>query len=152
MAELEKEIKTTFTCEKRKLMLNVVYTANWIKNLRADNFVKFGISHQQYNILRILRGGHPAQLSMQDIKSRMLEKSPNTTRLTDKLFLRALIERIRCDKDRRVVYVGITNKGLEMMNEIDNLSEPLVEKFLNGLDEKKAKMANELLDSWRDEI
>ncbi len=76
MGKLEKEIKSTFSSEQHKLIVNVMYTANWLKNQRAYDFIGFGITHQQYNILRILRGSHPGKLTMQEVKTRMLEKTP----------------------------------------------------------------------------
>lgn len=78
----------------------------------------YDLTMPQFNILRILRGAKDV-MAVNTIKERMVEKSPNTTRLMDKLIDKALISRERCENDRRVVYVKITDKGLELLAKLD---------------------------------
>jgi DNA-binding MarR family transcriptional regulator len=127
----------------------VLYTANWLKNLHGGDLKKFDITIQQYNILRILRGGKD-WMAMNDVKSRMIEKSPNATRLADKLIKLEFIERKRCDVDRRVVYVKITAKGKKLLKTIDDEKTlfPMAD-FHKNLTKKEAKELSTLLDKLR---
>ena len=105
----------------------------------------YGISPQQYNILRILRGAN-APLKVQTIKERMLERSPNATRLMDKLCDKALIERLSCPGDRRVVHIAITDLGLSLLEEI---SKEMKGDYIKNLSEEEAGILSDLLDKIR---
>ena len=108
MSSFSEAINSSFKDNRVKAMLNILYTANWISSHQNEFFKQFGLSPQQYNILRILRGAK-APIKVQTIKERMVERAPNLTRLTDKLCDKNLIERIPFEGDRRVVLIGITN-------------------------------------------
>jgi DNA-binding MarR family transcriptional regulator len=84
MGDIAKDINSSFANNKVKALLNLMHTANWINNKQNAFFKPFGVSPQQYNILRILRGASKA-ISVQTIKDRMIERAPNTTRLMDKM-------------------------------------------------------------------
>lgn len=145
MAEFSKEINAKFPNEKLKALLNIKFTANYLDTIGTSILKPFNISEQQYNILRILRGAKEA-ITVNSVKERMIQKSPNTTRLMDKLCDKGLIDRSRCENDRRVVYVQINEKGLTLLNEIK------IEDFENYVDtisEQDAKLLNELLDKVR---
>lgn len=145
MGDISKDIKTTFPTNKVKALLNIIYTANWISSIQNEFFKPFGISPQQFNILRILRGAGEA-ISVQNIKDRMVERAPNATRLMDKLCAKKLINRIPCPEDRRVVYIEITKKGLALLKEIDaSFKDDLLEK----LSDKEAVQLSDLLDKIR---
>ncbi|HRV56109.1 MAG TPA: MarR family transcriptional regulator, partial [Mangrovimonas sp.] len=101
MGDLAKELNSKFANERVKALVNVLYTASWINAVQNTFFQPFGISPQQYNILRILRGASEP-LRVQTIKDRMIERSPNATRLMDKLCEKDLIKRIPYEHDRRV--------------------------------------------------
>jgi DNA-binding MarR family transcriptional regulator len=108
-------------------------------------FKPYGISPQQYNILRILKGAGEA-LKVQTIKERMIERSPNATRLMDKLCVKNLIFRFNCENDRRVVYVEITEVGMNLIKIIgSNINNDLLEK----LTETEANQLSDLLDKIR---
>jgi len=145
MGDLSKDINTSFTNNKVKAMLNIIYTANWINSKQNDFFKPFGISPQQYNILRILRGANKA-ISVQTIKDRMLERAPNATRLMDKLCAKDLIERVPCPNDRRVVHIEITKQGLKLLKQID---VDFKDDILKKLSAKEASVLSELLDKIR---
>ena len=145
MGDLSKDINTTFPNDKVKALLNIIYTANWISSKQNAFFREFGLSPQQYNILRILRGaGEP--ITVQTIKDRMLERSPNATRLMDKLCAKNLIERVACADDRRVVHIAIKKAGLSLLKEIDANQK---EDVLRNLNLKEAKTLSDLLDKIR---
>jgi DNA-binding MarR family transcriptional regulator len=147
MSSIEHELKTKFSSVHQKAIINAVYTGNWIMRLHNKVFVPFDISMQQYNVLRILRGSR-AELNMKDIKSRMIDPTPNLTRLTEKLIQKELVEKVRCDNDRRNIYVRITNQGLALLDQIDPLwtgeNAPETKLTLEECD-----MLNRLLDKLR---
>ena len=145
MGDLGKEINSKFPNEKVKAMLNIKFTAGWLDQIGNRLLKPHNISEQQYNILRILRGASK-EIMVAEVKERMIQKSPNTTRLMDKLCEKKLIERSRCENDRRVVFVKISKKGLDLVEKI-NLTE--FDSYLNRLTEDEAKMLNELLDKIR---
>ncbi|MGV6845064.1 MAG: MarR family winged helix-turn-helix transcriptional regulator [Lutibacter sp.] len=145
MSDFSEEINSKFNDERLKAMLNIKYTANYFDQIGAKLLKPFNISEQQYNILRILRGAKEA-ITVNTVKDRMIQKSPNSTRLMDKLCDKKLIERTRCEEDRRVVYVKISQKGLKLLNEI-NLDD--FNNYLNKITEQEAKTLNKILDKLR---
>jgi DNA-binding MarR family transcriptional regulator len=145
MGDISKDINSTFVSNKVKALINIKYTSNWLNSKENDFFKPYSISPQQFNILRILRGAKE-RVKVQIVKDRMIERAPNATRLMDKLCDKNLIERERCEHDRRVVFVKITNQGLELLKTIDenqNLS------FLENLTDEEAITLSNLLDKIR---
>lgn len=145
MGDISKDIQSSFPSERIKTFINLKYTANWINNQEVILFKPYGISPQQYNILRILRGAGEA-LKAQTIKERMVERAPNATRLMDKLCDKNLVERYRCNDDRRVVYITITDKGLDLLKTIGDQKKI---DFLEKLDDAEVTQLNMLLDKIR---
>ncbi len=145
MGDISKDINSKFHNTKQKAMLNIIYTANFITGQQNKFFKGFGISPQQYNVLRILRGAGQV-LPVQIIKDRMLQRAPNATRMMDKLCDKLLIKRISCSTDRRVVQVEITKKGLELLAEIDTTHRT---DYLQNLTSKEAAVLSDLLDKIR---
>lgn len=145
MGDLAKEINSKFPNEKVKALLNIKYTASWLDQIGNEILKPYKISEQQYNILRILRGAGKA-ITVNEVKERMIQKSPNATRLMDKLYDKQLIERTRCENDRRVVYIKIKKKGDELLEKI-NMKE--FDDVLKALTEQEAKTLNTLLDKIR---
>jgi DNA-binding MarR family transcriptional regulator len=145
MGDIAKDVNSKFKDNKTKALINILYTANWITAKQNTFFAEFGISPQQYNILRILRGANKP-LSMQIVKDRMIERAPNATRLTDKLCAKELIERIPSKNDRRVVNIQITRKGLELLEEI---SDGFNEDWMEAITEDEAAQLSDLLDKLR---
>jgi len=145
MGDISKDIQSSFPSAKVKALINIKYTANWLSSKEVEFFKPYGISPQQFNILRILRGAKEA-IKVQLVKERMIERSPNATRLMDKLIEKKLISRYRCEHDRRVVYVEITEEGLVLLSDIDKVGKL---SFLNNLSEDEAKTLSDLLDKIR---
>ncbi|WP_396601204.1 MarR family winged helix-turn-helix transcriptional regulator [Algibacter sp. R77976] len=145
MGDISKDIKSKFVNNKVKAMLNIIYTANWINSVHNEFFKPYGLSPQQFNILRILRGSSEP-LKVQEIKARMIERAPNATRLMDKLSDKDLIKRLPCPGDRRVVHIEITDLGLALLKQIEaNLKDDLLE----NLTEAEAATLSDLLDKIR---
>lgn len=148
MPGIDEELKSRFTSEQQKAMLNVLFTANWLRAHQVSRFKPYGISAQQYNILRILRGAKD-RMRAQSVKERMIDRAPNATRLTDKLIDKGLVARERCADDRRVIYVRITPKGLALLERIDAESKGLYQQLFERLSEQDARAINAALDHWR---
>jgi MarR family 2-MHQ and catechol resistance regulon transcriptional repressor len=145
MGDISKDINSKFINSKLKALINIKYTSNWLSSKENVFFKPYGISPQQYNILRILRGAK-GQTKVQIVKDRMIERAPNATRLMDKLCDKKLMERERCKHDRRVVYVKITKIGLALLVRIDTNKEV---SFLENITEEEAAALSNLLDKIR---
>ena len=144
--KIEEIIKANFKSEHHKAIVNIRYTSNWIGAYHNKQLAEFDLSLPQFNILRILRGAKEP-LSIKIVKQRMLEKSPNTTRLIDKLISKKLVERSRCDDDRRVVHIEITKKGLNLLGEIDHEFDDM--SLAENLTVDEASLLNVLLNKLR---
>ena len=145
MGDIGKDIQSTFPNEHVKALINIKYTANWLDTIGNEMLKPSKITVQQYNILRILRGAGKA-ITVNSVKERMIQKSPNSTRLMDKLCDKGLIERKRCENDRRVVYVEITKGGLET---IEKIPIERFDAYMYKISEEEAKMLNTILDKLR---
>lgn len=146
MGDISKDIQSKFPSEKVKAFINIKYTANWINSQENEFFKPFGISPQQFNILKILKGAGKA-IKVQEIKDRMIERAPNATRLMDKLCAKELIERIPCPEDRRVVHIAITDNGIKLLAKIEENMDSI--KLLKNLSKEEAMQLSYLLDKIR---
>lgn len=147
--ELEKEIKQkAFINEYQKLLVNILYTGSWANSLQAKFFKTYGLSPQQYNILRILRGQFPNPATVFLLTERMLDKMSNASRLVDKLVTKNLVERKECETNKRRVDITITEDGLALLKEIDQMLDVMEKKF-HSLNKDEAKTLNILLDKLR---
>jgi DNA-binding MarR family transcriptional regulator len=147
--KLEEEIEQKhFRNEYHKAAVNMIYTFNWVINQQIAFFKPFGVTVQQFNILRILRGQHPNPATIKLIKERMLDKMSDASRIVEKLRIKGLVERNICSHDRRNVDVIITQKGLDLLSEIDKYDDE-ADKNLTTLNEEEIKQLNNLLDKLR---
>ena len=148
--KLEDEIQQKkFKSIQQKLMLNLVYTTNWITAKQGNFFKDLDITSQQYNVLRILRGQYPNPCSIKLIKERMLDRMSDTSRIVDKLFTKKLLQRNECPNDRRSVNVIITDKGLELLKSLDHVDD-IAKQTLKSLTTEEINTLNDLLDKLRD--
>jgi DNA-binding MarR family transcriptional regulator len=108
-----------FQSPQHEAVLALFVAASDIRSRVDKKCDEFGISGQQYNILRILRGSHPDGHSCGEIGRRMIERSPDITRRIDGLEKLGLVERTRSTEDRRVVITRITQKGLDVLERLD---------------------------------
>lgn len=149
MKTLEKEIRQKiFRNEFHKLGVNIIYTNNWLHSKHHKILKPYKLSKQQYNILRILRGQHPEACSINLLIIRMLDKSSNASRLCDKLYHKKLITRTTNESDRRQVDILITQKGLDILAELDVIFEKF-NNSINSITEEEARQLNYLLDKFR---
>lgn len=146
---IEEEIKQSkFRNVQQKAILNILFTSNWIQNKQKEFFEPFGITGQQYNILRILRGQHPNLISGAEIKSRMLDKNSDVSRLLDRLIGKNLVSKSQCPNDKRASDILITESGLSLLEKLDSSINNLDTK-LNSLSEEEANQLSTLLDKSR---
>jgi len=146
---IDKDIhQNKFRNERHKAMVNLLFTYGWAVE-RLKQFVsEEGITHQQFNILRILRGNHPTPLSTLTIRERMIDKMSDTSRIVDRLLSKGLVKKVICKKDRRLVDVSITDKGLKLLEKLDNREDEM-DGILSNLSEKEATGLSRLLDKIR---
>jgi len=145
---IEKDIsQRKFRTEYQKAMVNLIFTHNWMMERMKLFFEQADLTTQQFNIMRILRGaGQP--LSTLQIRQRMLDKMSDTSRIVDRLIKKGLAKKVVCKSDRRLVDVSITEKGLKLLEKLDDTQSEL-DSILNNLNETDAKQLNKLLDKIR---
>lgn len=149
MATIGEELVSSFQSEQQKAVLNILFTANWFRTGQTVLLAPYGISIQQYNILRILRGAKGEKVNMHTVKARMIDRAPNATRLSDKLLAKGLVERERCEEDRRVVYIRITPKGMDLLEKLDQVMRGHWDDVHARLTEVDARVVNKALDGLR---
>lgn len=148
--KLEDEIKQKeFKNPYHKLMVNILYTGNWLSLLEANYLKPYNLTLPQFNVLRILRGQSPNPVTVNDIIDRMLDKSSNASRIIDKLVFKKLAVRKTCKNDKRAVDVTITENGLKLLKSIDKEIYKW-ENRMKTLSETEAVKLNQLLDKLRD--
>jgi MarR family transcriptional regulator, 2-MHQ and catechol-resistance regulon repressor len=148
---IEQEIKQSrFKSENQRAMINLLFTYGWTLERIKQVVAEEGITHQQYNILRILRGSLPSPLSTLQIRARMLDKMSDTSRIVDRLIVKGLVKKGTCRTDRRLVDVTITEKGKKLLEKLDARQNEMEEIFGN-LTRDEARTLNSLLDKIREE-
>jgi DNA-binding MarR family transcriptional regulator len=145
---LEKDInQPRFRSEYQKATVNLIFTYNWMNEQMKGFFENEGLTGQQFNILRILRGaGQP--ISTLQIRQRMLDKMSDTSRIVDRLILKGFVKKVVCKTDKRLVDVSITDKGKKILNKLDNREEEM-DAIINSISETEAKTLNKILDKLR---
>jgi DNA-binding MarR family transcriptional regulator len=146
---IEKDInQANFISSRQKAMINILFSYGWIIEKIKTFLAKEDITHQQYNILRILRGAAPKPLSTLQIRERMLDKMSDTSRIVDRLVAKNLVKKSICAADKRLVDVIITDKGQALLKRIDASSD-YVANIMGNLSENDAEMLSSLLDRLR---
>ncbi|MBL7778258.1 MAG: MarR family transcriptional regulator [Chitinophagales bacterium] len=149
MGTIEEEIKQKkFQSEQHKAIVNLMYTSSWLYNQNSARLKKFGITPEQFNVLRILRGSHPTPLMLLEITNRMIDKNSNATRLVEKLRVKGFVKREICPNNRRQVDILITDKGLQLLAKIDIDQKEWIE-MQGKLNNTDAKELNRLLEKLR---
>ena len=148
--KIDEIIKTNFKTPQQKAIVNLRFTANYFINFQNSFMLEFDLTMPQFNILRILRGAK-GSLSVNSVKERMVERSPNLTRIMDKLVSKDLIKRFQCNDDRRAVFIEINEKGLELLQRIDFKMEK-INLFPQNLTDDEAEQLSLLLDKIRNSL
>ena len=147
--KLEEAIQTNkFKSEVHKASINLMYSAWWIKTILTKELKEYGLTHEQYNVLRILKGKHPESLCVKDIAGRMIEKNSNVPRIIDRLVIKKLVKRGTSSQDRRETNITLTGAGLSILES----STQKVNKTISGqlnLNEEEAEQLNRLVEKMR---
>lgn len=136
-----------FKSPHQKAVINLLFTASWLQGLQQKFFKSSGITSQQFNILRILKGQYPKTISATEIKSRMLDRNSDVSRLLDRLIAKQLIIKQTCPKDKRSADISITEAGLNILADLDK-KQKQIDTVLQ-LSEKEAEELSNLLDKGR---
>ncbi|HQS05936.1 MAG: MarR family transcriptional regulator [Sphingobacteriales bacterium 17-39-43] len=147
--EIEKEIyNKKFEDNHQKVVVNLIYTYGWITNLLRLKLNKHSITLQQYNILRILRGQYPNPATVNILKERMLDKMSDASRIVERLVQKDLVKRCVSNKDRRAVDILISQKGLDILQKLDN-EVSLKDLLSKNMSDEEANTLSGLLDKMR---
>jgi DNA-binding MarR family transcriptional regulator len=143
----EEIIQSKFRNAHHKAVVNLIFTSNWFNTRQQELLKPFGITGQQFNILRILKGQNSKSISATSIKARMLDKNSDVSRLLDRLTAKELIEKKICPSDKRAADVNITAKGLAVLAAIDEHQKEA--DSILSLTETEAEQLSNLLDKCR---
>ncbi len=133
----------------QKTAINIIFTGRWLFNLHNELFKTFGLTAQQYNVLRILKGQHPRAATVKLLKERMLDKMSDVSRIVENLRIKGYLSRELNTYDRREVKVLITQKGLDILLHIEEKGSDTMDDFLSNLTPDEAEQLNTLLDKAR---
>ena len=148
---LEQEIKqSAFKSEQSKLIVNLIYTYNKLKEQIACRLKEHCLTMQQFNVLRIVRGAGEGGTTTSEIRERLLDKMSDASRMVDRMVAMGLLEKVRDRDDRRLVYVFLTEQGAELAEKLIN--DEIVESLGKHVHQEKAQQLNELLDLFRSEL
>ncbi len=146
---IEKEIQQpSFRNEYHKLIMNLIYTSNHVLEKIKHLLESEDITHQQYNILRILRTSQKP-LSTLQIRERMLDKMSDTSRIVERLIKKDLVNKEICSYDKRLVDITISDKGVKLLERLDKYNDK-IDTIACTLNTEDAKTLNALLDKLRE--
>lgn len=132
-----------------KAVLNIMYTAYQVRCSVSDALKAYGLTPEQYNVLRILKGKHPEHMCVRDIAGRMLERSSNVPRIIDRLELKKLVKRSSSAEDKRETVVILTQAGINMLETVNVVVDASNDQICKLSDEDLEQL-NDLLDRFRD--
>jgi DNA-binding MarR family transcriptional regulator len=149
--KIEEAIKSNrFNDEQHRATVNLLYSAYWLKHTLSGYLKEYGLTLEQHNVLRILKGSHPKELCVKEIASRIVEKSSNVPRIIDRLVAKDLVLRYQSKEDKRETLVGLTEKGIEIIQIARKLVEDVTASTVNLTSEEAASL-NHLLEKMREE-
>lgn len=150
--KLEEALKTNkFVNEKHRATLNLIYTSYWLRDSLSKKLKdELGMTVEQHNVLRILKGSHPKQMCVKDIASRLVERSSNVPRIIDRLVTKKLVKRVQSKEDKRETLILLTDLGIEVTATARQLVELETNRMVN-LTEKEAVILNGLMEKLREE-
>lgn len=147
--KLEEALKMTkFADDTHKATLNILYTAYWLKNTFSNSVKETGLTMEQFNVLRILKGKHPENMCVRDIGSRMIEKNSNVPRIIDRLLTKKLVIRTHSERDKRETLISLTNEGIDLLHKANDILNNSTADTI-GIDNNEAVVLNDLLEKMR---
>ena len=148
--KLEEALKSTkFKSPQQKAALNCIYTAWWLRTVLAKELKAFDLTHEQYNVLRILKGKHPEQMCVRDIASRMMEKNSNIPRILDRLVAKKWVKRSTSAIDKRETVITLNQSGLDVLDISTKKVDQLMESVIS-INDTEANQLNNLLEKLRE--
>ena len=149
---LQSEIRQTrpFRSKGHEATLAILRTADLIRRRLTGVIEPHGVTMQQYNVLRILRGAGDGPLPTLEIADRMIEQTPGITRLLDRLEAKGLVVRERCPHDRRLVHCRITPDGLELLERMDHAVHDADDDVVSMLSVEEMDQLTGMLDRVRE--
>jgi DNA-binding MarR family transcriptional regulator len=141
--------QTAFESPSQKALLNIFATCAWAGGGIAGSLAEHGVTHAQYNVLRILRGRHPGFYTCSQIAERLLDRTPDVTRLLTRLETSGLLRRRRAAGDRRVVEVEITDAGLAVLASLDAPVRDAMAHMTRHLSDAELGTLSDLLETLR---
>ena len=150
VVKLEQAIQSTrFKNEVQKAGLNILYTAWWLKTVMSRELKEFGLTHEQYNVLRILKGKHPELICVKDIACRMIEKNSNVPRIIDRLEIKKLVKRATSEADKRETVISLTQSGIAVLEASTQRINTIFDEVMT-ISESEASSINTLLEKVRE--
>ena len=131
-----------------RTLIHLMLVNNKIIEMITAALKPYGVSLQQFNVLRILRGRGEKPANLSTLNERMVTKMSNTTRLVDKLLAKGLVDRTICEHNRRKVEITITDDGLSVLKDMDAVMQRTEEQLVSNLNETELKELNELLHKF----
>lgn len=149
--KIEDELQVTkFSSAWQRATVNVLFTASWLTLILEKRASKMNITLQQFNVLRILRGQHPHPCTNNLLRSRVIGNTPDVSRLVDRLVKKELVSRTKGELDKRSVNLLITQKGLDLLQEIED--DMMLNDFLpHRITVQEANQLSAILDKFRGE-
>jgi len=147
--KIEEVLKSENLTLAKQAIMNVMYTHNVVAENTLEVMKAYDLSPEQFNVLRILRGQKGKPTNMSVIQERMIAKTSNTTRLVDKLLLKGLVKREVCPDNRRKMEITITQRGLDLLTEIDPKVDENETRFANNLTLAEQEQLVYLLEKYR---
>ncbi len=149
LVKLEQAIQSTkFKNEVHKAGLNILYTAWWLKTVMSKELKEFGLTHEQYNVLRILKGKYPDQMCVRDIACRMIEKNSNVPRIVDRLELKKMVKRSTSVIDKRETVITLTQGGITILEATTVKVNEVMDEMIT-VSNQDAQALNRLLEKVR---
>ena len=149
VVKLEQAIQSTkFKDEVHKAILNTLYTAWWLKTVMSKELKEFGLTHEQYNVLRILKGKYPEQMCVRDVACRIIEKSSNVPRIIDRLEIKKLVKRSTSPLDKRETVITLTQSGITILETCNTNVTKMVDGIIE-ISNEEAAVLNRLLEKVR---
>jgi DNA-binding MarR family transcriptional regulator len=145
----EQAILGTIPNPNLNAVVNIKITHGWVCKLQDDFFKTYQLTHQQYNILRILKGQHPREVSIKDIKRRMIDKMSNVGRLVEKLQVKGFVAKVENSQDRRVMFVHLTEQGFQLLADIQAVHFETMYGYFNNITEEEAIELVRIMEKMR---
>jgi DNA-binding MarR family transcriptional regulator len=146
--KIDEAIQSRFRNDRHRAGVNLMYTSNWLSDQVGQSLKNHGLTLQQFNLLRIIRGAAPQPVSVKYIRERMLDKMSDVSRVVEKLREKQLIDRRECPSDRRNVDITLTKAGAAKLQEVDTRLDTIDHVF-NTLTDLEVEQFNALLDKLR---